>query len=48
MPQILVTRPIDQALRFAKDLENAGVKPEKILIDPILPVSYTHLRAHET
>lgn len=39
MPQILVTRPIDQALRFAKDLENAGVKPEKILIDPILQIN---------
>ena len=39
MPQILVTRPINQALRFAKDLENAGVKSEQILIDPILRIN---------
>jgi uroporphyrinogen-III synthase len=39
MPQILVTRPIDQALRFAEDLKNAGVIPEKILIDPIFQIN---------
>ncbi|CAI8200887.1 MAG: uroporphyrinogen-III synthase [Planktomarina sp.] len=39
MPHILVTRPIDQALRFAKDLEIAGVKSKKILIDPILRIT---------
>ena len=38
MPNILVTRPSDQSVSFAKDLEFGGIEPKNIIIDPILRI----------
>ena len=38
MPNILVTRPSDQSVGFAKDLEFGGIEPKNIIIDPILRI----------
>ena len=36
------------SFRFTSELRKLGKKDWSFIIDPLVPVSYTHLRAHET